>query len=407
MNALYYHDPYQTTFQARVVSCAPSGKGTYLIALDQTAFYPEGGGQPYDTGVLAVNAPQNEKSLSQANGPGPVTESIHVLEVHEKNGEILHTTDQSIKEGLAVTGAIDWDRRYQHMQQHSGEHLLTGLIHAKYGYDNVGFHMGTEEVTIDFNGLLTLEQLREIEILANQMIYANLPIHAAYPPSQELQQLEYRSKKELNGQVRIITIPNCDCCACCGTHVARTGEIGMVKVLGMIHYKGGVRISMLCGKKAWEDYDYRLGQTAAISRLLSVKPREAAKAVEKLRQECAAKDQKINQLSQQLFELKAARFPESSDPLLVWEQDLTPVQLRQLCTLLFEQGKGSVVLVCSGQEGRYQYALGSQRYDMRAVSKEVNSMLNGRGGGSALLAQGTFQSSRNEISDVFPARLSL
>ena len=239
MKKLYYDSAYIKEFEGTVLSCR-KGKKAYEAVLDQTAFYPEGGGQPTDTGILG---------------------GIRVLEVHEKNGEVIHYLEQPLTVGQTVKGVIDWENRFIHMQEHSGEHLVSGLIHAKYGYDNVGFHMGAEEVTIDFNGLIEWDDLMEIEHKANSMIWENLEIYADFPAKEELEHLDYRSKKELNGDVRIVKIPGGDICACCGTHVKRTGEIGLVKFLSMIHYKGGVRISLLCGKRAVEDYRQKPGKS--------------------------------------------------------------------------------------------------------------------------------------------------
>lgn len=375
MERLYYRTPYVRSFDAVVVSCK-EGQHGYEVILDRTGFYPEGGGQPADTGELGGR---------------------RVLDVHEKQGEILHYMDGPLETGSRVHGIIDWDRRYTNMQQHSGEHLLSGLIHRHFGYDNVGFHMGEHEVTIDFNGPLTMEQVIETEREANWMIYENLPVNQLYPTEEELHNIEYRSKKELSGQVRIVEIPGGDTCACCGTHVERTGEIGIIKVTGMINYKGGVRMTMLCGYPALLDYEKKLSQVTKISNLLSAKPDTIVEAVERMKQENADKEYLVNQLYLQLFAAKTEKFPEKGGWLVVFEEELTPVQLRNYCTLLYEQKKGDVVLVCSEKDGRIQYALGSAVQDMRTVSRELNGLLNGKGGGSALMAQGTWETTRQAV----------
>lgn len=380
MEKLYYQVPYVREFQAQVVSCLEGKNHRYEVELDRTGFYPEGGGQSADTGFL--------------NG-------IRVLDVQEKNGTVIHYIENPILEGTQVTGVIDWDRRYENMQQHSGEHLLSGLIHQHFGFDNVGFHMGKEEITIDFNGVLTMEQLEKVEEEANDMIYENLPVLETWPSPEELKTISYRSKKELTGDVRIIEIPGGDICACCGTHVRTTGEIGLIKVLGMIHYKGGVRISMLCGKKAWKDYQKKQKQITSLSVLLSAKPEQVVEAVEKLKKENGVKDGIQNQLYQQLFTWKTDQLPESSHALCLWEEGLEPVQIRRLCTMLYERRKGSRVLVCSGTEGQYSYAMGSSTCDMRMLSKKMNGLLNGRGGGSVQMAQGTFFAEKEKIEEVW------
>lgn len=376
MEKLYYEDSYLTDFQSTVISCTPTAGGKYQVVLDQTAFYPEGGGQPYDLGTLG---------------------DASVLEVHEKNGQVLHTTDLPLDQGSTVLGVIDWGRRFTHMQNHTGEHILSGIIHKRFGYDNVGFHMGTDAVTVDFNGVITPEQLAEIESEANSVVFANVPVITAYPSAEELRVLDYRSKKELSGDVRIVTIPDGDVCACCGTHVKATGAIGMIKTVGMIHYKGGVRISMLCGWDAIADYGKRQKQVADISHLLSAKADAVTDAVAKLKAEAAEKDLLINQLYQQLFAEKIAALPDQDQPLCLFEQKLTPVQLRQFCTMLYEQNKGSIVAVCSWNGTAYQFALGSGSMDVRTASKRFNQKLNGRGGGSSMMVQGIWNSTEEEI----------
>lgn len=366
---LYYDSAYQKEFEGTVVSCT-EGKRGFEVVLDETAFYPEGGGQPFDTGLLGA---------------------VHVLEVHEKNGQIIHTTDGPLPVGERVHGAIDWERRFLNMQLHSGEHLVSGLIHQTFGYDNVGFHMGMEEVTIDFNGLLEWDDLMEIETRANTMIWENREIEAGFYTKDELRDLDYRSKKELTGEIRIVRIPDGDTCACCGTHVSCTGEIGLVKFTGMIHYKGGVRISLLCGKRAVADYERMRGQLHRISNLLSIRLGEAAEAVEKMKHEMAAMQGKLAECVRQMIEMKIRVLPESDKELYVIEKDFSAPQLRQFANRLLEEGKAKTALVLSENgEENFVYVLASRGGDMRACSKELNLLLNGRGGGSQEMAQGTF-----------------
>lgn len=382
MEKLYYADSYTQSFDATVTTCTPTPQGRFLVALDQTAFYPEGGGQPYDTGTLG---------------------GANVLEVHEKDGKILHTTDAPLKPGTAVTGRIDWGRRFSHMQNHSGEHILSGIIHRRFGYDNVGFHMGSDAVTVDFNGVITPEELLEVETAANRLIYENVPVITTYPSQEELRAMDYRSKKELSGEVRIVTIPEGDICACCGTHVKTTGAIGIIKTTGMINYKGGVRISMLCGKDALADYRKRQNQVTDISHLLSAKADAVTEAVAKLKAESSEKDMLINRLYQEIFAAKTESLPDSSEPLCLFEENLNPVQLRQFCTLLYEQKKGIVVAVCSWNGTAYQFALGSGSVDVRQISKTLNQQLGGRGGGSSLMVQGMWSATEDEIRSAVSA----
>ena len=376
MKKLYYDSAYIKAFDANVISCEKGKKG-FEVILDQTAFYPEGGGQPTDTGVLG---------------------GIAVLEVHEKNGEVIHYLEQPLTVGERVHGEIDWEKRFIHMQEHSGEHLVSGLIHAKYGYDNVGFHMGADEVTIDFNGLIEWDDLMEIEKKANFMIWDNLEIYADFPAKEELDVLDYRSKKELTGDVRIVKIPGGDICACCGTHVMRTGEIGLVKFLSMIHYKGGVRISLLCGKRAMEDYEKKRDQVQKVSNLLSAKPDEIASAVEKMKADITKLQEKLAESYRELIEHKVGTFEESEERIYLLEPEFGAVQLRQMVNRMIEEKKGKTVLALSGNCDRgFLYVMGSQSEDMRLLSKELNTLMSGRGGGSVQMAQGTFFTSEEQL----------
>ena len=379
MNKLYYDSAYIKEFEAQVLSCQEGKKG-WEITLSATAFYPEGGGQPADTGILG---------------------NVRVTDVHEKGGQVVHYTDGPLPVGEMVRGVIDWDRRFRHMQEHSGEHLVSGLIHQRFGYDNVGFHMGTDEVTIDFNGVLEWEDLMVIEEKANGMIWENLEISAVYPEKDELDAMEYRSKKELTGAVRIVSIPGGDVCACCGTHVERTGEIGLVKFLSMIHYKGGVRISLLCGKRAVEDYERKRDQVQKISVLLSARPGEIARAVEKLKEDEAKLQEKLVAAYDKLIASEVRDIKEGDGDIFILEPDFEAIQLRHLVNRLLEEKKGKTVLALGGAaEGSFLYVLGSRDGDMRQLSRELNGLLNGRGGGSAQMAQGTFFATKDQLQAI-------
>ena len=379
MNKLYYDSAYIKEFEAQVLSCQEGKKG-WEITLSATAFYPEGGGQPADTGLLG---------------------NVRVTDVHEKDGQVVHYTDGPLPVGEMVRGVIDWDRRFQHMQEHSGEHLVSGLIHQRFGYDNVGFHMGTDEVTIDFNGVLEWGDLMAIEEKANGMIWENLEISAVYPEKDELDAMEYRSKKELTGAVRIVSIPGGDVCACCGTHVERTGEIGLVKFLSMIHYKGGVRISLLCGKRAVEDYERKRDQVQKISVLLSARPGEISRAVEKLKDEEAKLQEKLVAAYDKLIASEVRDIKEGDGDIFILEPDFEAIQLRHLVNRLLEEKKGRTVLALRGAaEGSFLYVLGSRDGDMRRLSRELNGLLNGRGGGSAQMAQGTFFATKDQLQAI-------
>lgn len=275
---LYEADAYLGEFTASVEKCV-SEAGIFKVALNQTAFYPEGGGQPADCGTLG---------------------NTRVLDVQEIDGTIWHTVTGPLEPGTKVVGKLDFQRRFSNMQNHTGEHIVSGLVAREYGYHNVGFHMGSEAVTVDFDGILTKEQLYELELQANGAVLQNAPVIVSYPSREELETMEYRSKKEIEGQVRLVTVEGYDCCACCGTHVASTGEIRLIKLLGVQKYKGGVRVSMLCGERAFRDYQVKHENIVGTAQLLSVKPEEAGDAVVRLKQKNIELKKELKQLKKQM-----------------------------------------------------------------------------------------------------------
>lgn len=362
---LFYKDSHMKEFSAVVVDCRPGKEaGKYEVVLDRTAFYPEGGGQAADHGTL---------------------DGAKVLDVREKGGEIVHHTDAPFEVGQQVTGRIDWERRFTLMQQHTGEHIVSGLIHQLYGWDNVGFHMGADCVTIDFSGELTEEQVEHVETLANEAIWQNIPVQVEWPDADTLKAMEYRSKKELSGAVRIVSVPGCDCCACCGTHTYTSGEVGCIRLFGVQRFRGGTRMSFLCGKKALEDYRKKSRSVSEISALLSAKPDEVAPAVEKLKNEAAELHQKNNALMQQVFSSLLEPFAQG-EKIFLCEPGLEPNHVRQLCIMAME--KGSVAAVFSQADGQMRYAVGSETLDVRTFGKLLNGTFSGRGGGKPQMVQG-------------------
>lgn len=377
---LFYKDVYQKTFEATVTECR-EGKNGYVIILDRTAFYPEGGGQPGDTGYLQINDQKAE-----------------ITDTHEKDGEILHFCGQPLEVGSKVTGTIDWNRRFSLMQNHSGEHIVSGLVHSKFGYDNVGFHMGKDTVTIDFNGEFTVEDMWEFEKAANERVWANEKVDITSYTEEEAKSVEYRSKKELHGMVRVVTFPNADVCACCGTHVSYTGEIGLIKLISLQKFKGGMRMEMLSGLKAMEYVEEICRQNQQISVALSAKPLETAQAVEHLKKTQMDQQFHMGALEQKLFQNMAKQY-EGSGSVLIFEEGLAADSVRKLAAEIMETCEGRCV-VCSGDdESGYKYAMGEKDGDLRALVKEFNSTLNGRGGGKPFFAQGSVSATRKEIEE--------
>ena len=374
---LYYQDSHLREFTATVLSCS-QGKHGWDVILDRTAFYPEGGGQPGDRGILG---------------------GVAVTDTHETGGEIVHYCAEPLAVGSEVTGQLDWDWRFCQMQHHSGEHILSGLIHEAFGYDNVGFHMGKDAVTIDFSGMLEEADLAELERKTNEKIWEDLPVEILWPNAAELAQLPYRSKKELTGEVRIVRFPGADLCACCGTHVKRTGEIGLVKILSCVRFHEGVRMEILAGKKALDYLTGTFQQNKQISGLLSAKPLETAAAAARLQQELGDTKYRLGQLEDKLFRQQAAQYQNAGDVLL-FEEGLKPDGLRRLADAIQSTCGGRAAVFSPTADG-FQYAIGQENGDLRAFTKAMNTALNGRGGGKPFFVQGSVKATRKEIEQFF------
>ena len=379
MCELFYRDPYIRSFSATVVSCIEH-KGAWLTVLDDTAFYPEGGGQEADHGTI--------------NG-------IEVFDVHRKDGKIVHYMKEPVEAGMDLECRIDWDRRFDHMQNHTGEHIVSGLIHKEFGYDNVGFHMGKEIIQIDFNGPLTWDDLMGIELKANQIVMNDVPLHIWCPDKEELDQIDFRSKKELNGTVRLVEVAEADLCACCGTHVASTGEIGLIKILSVAKYKNGVRVEMVSGNRALNLMRKVYNNNRAISASLSAEMLKTAEAVEKTKQESQKKDQLIGSLQSQLLEYRLASFETDQDFLLDEEENMDRVAMIHMAGRMLDEKRAEVAAVLSKQMDGYAYFICSKTVNLAALSKQLNTQLNGRGGGRPDNIQGFFQSDIQTIREVF------
>lgn len=371
---LFYENVYCKTFQAKVLSCAPGTHG-FDVVLDRTAFYPEGGGQPGDTGFLS---------------------GVRVTDTHEAGDEIVHYCERPLEVGSEVEGSIDWARRLGLMQLHSGEHILSGIVHRRFGYDNVGFHMGADMVTIDFSGMLTEEDLKQIEREANEVVWENREIRITYPSEQELTQIPYRSKKALAGSVRIVTIEDADICACCGTHVTRTGEIGLIKIFSCVKFHEGVRLEILCGMRAYEYVNLLIEQNRKNSALLSAKPVETNAAAVRAMDELGALKYRVSQLENELFAMKANAYEGSGDVLL-FEQTMSPDALRRFADAVMTRCTGTVAIFAGSDADGYKYVLCRKDGDLRQLVKDLNAVCCGRGGGKPFFAQGSVQASHAQI----------
>lgn len=381
---LFDEDSRLTVFTAIVESCEPDGD-LYRVVLDQTAFFPEEGGQSCDCGTL---------------------DGQEVLHVSEEDHVIYHKVAEPFATGMQISGEINWEKRFSDMQQHTGEHIVSGLVNDMFGYDNVGFHLGSEYVTMDYSGPLSPMQLCEVENKANRAVWADLPVFVMWPSPEELEGMSYRSKKEIDGDIRIVEIPEIDRCACCAPHVLRTGEIGVIKLISSESYKGGVRVYMLCGFRALEDYHKKQQSTAEISALLSAKPDEIFPAVRRQREECESLRFEVNRLKMELVRSAIMQLPEEK-AICFFDSNLDKGNHRRAWNLLCERFPGSICAAFSGSdESGYQFILGGGERDARETGKTFLSAFSGKGGGSAQMFQGQISASQKEIKNYFKKSLT-
>lgn len=373
---LFYEDSYLTNFEGTVLACEPYKEG-YAVILDQTAFYPEGGGQPADIGLLGEN---------------------EVAHVFIKDETIYHVMSKPLKVGEKVKGIIDFERRFDYMQQHSGEHIVSGLIKSLYGYNNVGFHLSTDYMTADFDGELTKEAILEVERLSNNAIFQNIPVVGKHYDKEEIQNIDYRSKIDIIGQVRLVTIEGYDSCACCGTHVRHTGEIGIIKCIKNERHRGGTRLTLLCGRRALKDYAEKQEIVTLASGILSAKPEAIIQGIYKQQEEIADYKERLIALTKELFEFKAKEYAKGTEPILcIHEEGLKGDEIRRLCSTLMGY-TDKMCLVLATEEGKgFKYTLGCKQQDVRALAKALNEKFSGRGGGPAELCQGSIN---GELEDI-------
>ncbi|MCD8224879.1 MAG: DHHA1 domain-containing protein [Clostridiales bacterium] len=377
---LYYQDSHMREFEARVVFCEwEEKKQCYGVELNRTAFFPEGGGQHADVGMLG---------------------GVPVEDVKEKGERVIHYLKQPLDVGALVEGKLDFAVRFSAMQQHSGEHIVSGLVHRHFAYDNVGFHLGREIVTMDFNGPLTEDMVRQVEYEVNEAVAANIEIIVTLPTQEELATLDYRSKKELEGQVRIVTIPGVDVCACCAPHVSRTGEIGLIKIVDAIRYKGGTRVTLACGFRALQDYRVKESNVREISHLLSAKPDEVAGAVRRLQDETQRWKDKLMRMQSAYLERKLEEIPEEAGNVLLFEPEMDKNAARKFV----DAGKGKCAGICGiflgDEENGYQYTLGSHNRDLKALLTDFHHAFPGRGGGKPEMVQGTVQGRKDLAEEI-------
>ena len=374
---LFYEDCHLKTFTAKVLSCEETSKG-FAVTLDATAFYPEGGGQACDLGTL---------------------DDVRVLDVRESGEEVVHLCEKPLEVGATVTGTIDWNRRFDQMQQHTGEHILSGLINAQFGYHNVGFHVGKEFMEVDFSGPMTWEQAMGLEAKANAAIWQNLPIRCWYPSEEELPDVPYRTKKALPWPVRIVEVPGFDRCACCGVHVAHTGEVGLIKILSLAKFHDGVRLGMLCGKRAYDYLGEIFEENRKVSQAFSAKMPETGNAAVRMNEALSAEKFRSSALEKRLFAFLAEQYRGKGDVAHL-EEGLSPAGVRDLADAIAAVCGGRAV-VLSGSDGNFSVCILHPGGDVKDFANAMKQALNGRGGGKPGTFQGTLNTTKAQIKEYF------
>ena len=376
MRKLYYENCHLRQFTAVVTGCESTEQG-YCITLDQTAFYPEGGGQACDLGTLG---------------------DAQVLDVREQGETVCHICDKPLSVGQTVTGCIDWDRRFDLMQQHTGEHILSGLIHKQFGYHNSGFHVGAEVMEVDFDGPISAEAILQLEAAANGVVWENLPVNCGYPSPEELPNIPYRTKRTLPWPVRIVEIPGVDTCACCGVHVGCTGEVGLIKILSCVKFHSGVRLQMVCGGRAYRYTQQIFAQNRQISQLLSAQMTQTAPAVEKLLEAYSGEKYRAAGLEKQVYDAIAQGY-RGQENVLHFAENVSGV--RELADRIAAVCTGCAV-VCSGTDKTgYSICILSRAGSVRELGTRAMQALSGRGGGRDNAFQGTVKASKEEIAAFF------
>ena len=377
---LYDKDSHMKEFEALVTACEEDEKsGGYKVILDRTAFFPEGGGQFGDVGRL---------------------DETEVTDTKERGGVIYHKTKEALEPGRRVKGKIDFAVRFDRMQQHSGEHILSGLVHNLYGYDNVGFHLGAEVTTLDFNGEMTEEQVKDLELRANQAVWEDVPVQVLYPTKEQLKNVDYRSKIEIEGQVRIVSIPGYDICACCAPHVDRTGEIGLVKIISCERHRGGCRMTILCGLRALADYRRKQLSVTEVSVALSAKPEKIGEAVLHVKEQLDRKKEQLNRMQGLYLSQKLAQLTPGDKNVCIIEEELDNIAARNFVNSAMERCEGICGALIGTDEGGYHYILGSRTMDLRAFCKMLNERFQGKGGGKPEMVQGSLTGAGEEIRKV-------
>ena len=385
---LYDNLPYETEFTAKIIkiSSFDKEKKLYELVLDKTLFFPEAGGQSCDKGNINI-----ENSTT-------IVERVFI-DNEDVITHIIHSEIPLQLENLAkaeIYGKIDWIHRFSNMQQHSAEHIFSGIVHRKYGFENVGFHLSDNNVTMDYSGYLTPEQVAEIEFETNKVIAQNISISCYYPNENELNNINYRCKSELSGDIRIVEIKGIDICACCCPHVKQTGEIGLMKVISSIRYKGGTRLSILCGFRALEYFNSLYAQMGELKSLLSAEQSEVVNTVTLLRNDKDELKNKLIEVSKNLLISEIDNLPAGS-PALIFADEINPKSQREALNYLISKRNNYCGILVGNDKKGYSYLIGSNNLDSVLVQAKLKEGLNAKGGGKKEMIQGFIEASKNEI----------
>ena len=381
---IYETDGMCFSFRAHILSAEPSKNG-YAVILDRTAFFPEGGGQTADRGMMG---------------------KARVLDVQIVNDEILHFTDilPETDENGTIFCELDAKDRFRKMQNHLGEHLLCGAIHRAKGYENVGFHLGADYMTFDVSGPMTAEEIYAAEVEANRAIAADAPVRCYVPTKEELSSLSYRAKSEkleATDAIRIVDVEGFDRCACCAPHLDSAGKVGLIKIVDAMYYKGGMRFSALCGFDALADYDTRLREIRALSSLFSAKPHEIVSAAEAKMEEISTLKGTIGAMRREIVALKLALLTPQKENILCFEPDMDAVSMREFATAGASKTDGIFAVFAGSDETGYRFTATAQNFPLKDLTSKIKTALSGKCGGSNQMITGQISATEDAIRAFF------
>lgn len=375
MRKLYYEDSSIRNFTAQVAACREV-EGGFEVELDETAFYPEGGGQACDIGFIG---------------------EAKVTDVRQRGETVVHLCDRQVQLGEVVC-RVDWERRFDLMQQHTGEHIVSGVIHSMFGFQNVGFHVGSDVMTVDFDGMLTEEQLKDVELRANQAVWEDIALRCWIPDPKELETVTYRTKRALPWPVRIVQIPGIDSCACCGVHTQTTGQVGVIKLFNCVKFHGGARIEMACGKRALALLNHFYEENRQVSQAFSAKATQTGEAARYMNEQLAQEKFRANGLQRQVFGLKAKEYA-GKELAVCFEEALDGAGVRAYAEELAQVCKVGAVFSEDGKGG-YQLCLAGEEARVRELGAALAKTLGARGGGKPGFYQGSVMADREKIRGV-------